>query len=407
MFGRRKSAVKAAPGQAVKAAPGRRRKRGMFGAPSPRHQGIGDALMIAGGGLQDAFGPSGGNVAATLHSIQGRQAAEAQAEQQRQLQAQAQQAQAALLQQAQGAGLSQRELLALQTNPGEFGKRAAEHAGVNTIAPDHSVINPNGGFQQAPAARPEAFTLSQGEQRFDGQGNQVAGVSPKPQRSFEQEMALRQAGANRTTVNTGDTGPRIGSIPKGYELYTDPQTGANRLQPIEGGPIARADANRQVRQERAGGTVVQDLGRALENIQRPGIEGELSSGPLAGLTRIVPGTPADVTNQHLQSALSNIGIDQLQAMRDASPTGGALGQIPVQQQKRLEQMLGSLHTQLPDSVLQDNIKRAQNIYLDIIHGESAGPSRHQLSFDDLGNSIDFNAVDAEIARLEAELGGVQ
>ncbi len=106
-----------------------------------------------------------------------------------------------------------------------------------------------------------------------------------------------------------------------------------------------------------------------------------------GLTKVIPGMPAWETNQHLQSALSNIGIDQLQAMRDASPTGGALGQIPVQQQKRLEQMLGSLDVNAPDHVLQNNIKRAMNIYLDIIHGEAQGPDRFDLNFDQMGRPL--------------------
>jgi hypothetical protein len=208
------------------------------------------------------------------------------------------------------------------------------------------------------------------------------------------------------TVNTGGMGgaPTLAQIQDGEVIpaellggykpdssmmaIRDSQAqGGFRMVPVEGGKLARADANRKTRAERAGGTVVQDLGRALNLTEKEGLAGEVASGPLVGLTKVIPGMPAWETNQHLQSALSNIGIDQLQAMRDASPTGGALGQIPVQQQKRLEQMLGSLDVNAPDHVLQNNIKRAMNIYLDIIHGEAQGPDRFDLNFDQMGRPL--------------------
>jgi hypothetical protein len=73
-------------------------------------------------------------------------------------------------------------------------------------------------------------------------------------------------------------------------------------------------------------------------------------------------------------------------MREASPTGGALGQVPFQQQQRLEQMLGSLQIDQDPHVLQDNIKRFINTYNDIIHGEGEGPKRFELSFDEDGKT---------------------
>jgi hypothetical protein len=64
-----------------------------------------------------------------------------------------------------------------------------------------------------------------------------------------------------------------------------------------------------------------------------------------------------------------------------------LGQVPFQQQQRLEQLLGSLDITQPQPVLVDNMKRIQNIYLDIIHGPGNGPKRERLSFDESGKRV--------------------
>jgi hypothetical protein len=78
--------------------------------------------------------------------------------------------------------------------------------------------------------------------------------------------------------------------------------------------------------------------------------------------------PAAQAQAHIESALSNIGLDTLQNMREGSPTGGALGQVPIQQQKRLEQVLGSLKLSQKKEVVEANLKRVMNIYMDIVYG---------------------------------------
>ena len=54
------------------------------------------------------------------------------------------------------------------------------------------------------------------------------------------------------------------------------------------------------------------------------------------------GTPAADLASRLEFIKSNIGFDQLQKMRDESPTGGALGQVAVQELEALRAVLGSL-----------------------------------------------------------------
>lgn len=148
-----------------------------------------------------------------------------------------------------------------------------------------------------------------------------------------------------------------------------------KIIPIPGSPEAIArkalkqkKEGRQSQKERAGLTVIQDLRRALEIVRASpsatGIPAEITSDlPVIGKQ-----TPAGEAKALIESALSNVGLDTLQTMRENSPTGGALGQVPIQQQKRLEQVLGSLDVGQRTEVVEDNLNRVINIYMDIVYG---------------------------------------
>jgi hypothetical protein len=181
------------------------------------------------------------------------------------------------------------------------------------------------------------------------------------------------------------------------------------MEAIPGGPIAQKEKEaakkkkgRQAQVARAGGTVIQDLQRALNIVST----NRSAVGAPALLTQFIPESDAQAAEGMIQSALSNVGLDTLQQMRENSPTGGALGQVPIQQQKRLEQVLGSLKLSQRPAIVQDNIKRVINIYKDIVYGSTdeinalvesgdldprrAGEFmfRHKLSFDEFGNQVD-------------------
>jgi len=183
-----------------------------------------------------------------------------------------------------------------------------------------------------------------------------------------------------TTVYTGEGeqdrylyGSDAG-LPAGWRL--DRETG--QASRIPGGPAAAeaeaeaaAEDQREENRRRSGTTVVQDLNRALQLV--PQMDGLLVAPGVAGANaRLaaaeVGGTIPNRIRQFTESALSNVGLDTLQAMREASPTGGALGQVPIQQQQRLEQVLGSLRLDQEISDLEANLKRVNNIYMDIMYG---------------------------------------
>lgn len=205
---------------------------------------------------------------------------------------------------------------------------------------------------------------------------------------MDYQRDLKEAGRSSTNVTVGGNKvPGLPEAPKGFTyLYTPDgdlrvdENGMPMMGVVPGGPadqeqkdLAEKERGRDAQVKRAGGTVVQDLNRALQLLPELGVLSQ-NEGVVGGVSRTgaakVPGTVANRITQFTESALSNVGLDTLQQMRENSPTGGALGQVPIQQQKRLEQVLGSLNINQPPSVQEANIKRVINIYNDIMYGDA-------------------------------------
>jgi hypothetical protein len=80
------------------------------------------------------------------------------------------------------------------------------------------------------------------------------------------------------------------------------------------------------------------------------------------LLRGVPGTPAYDLAQALVTIKANLGFDRLQQMRDASPTGGALGQVAVQELEALQASVAALDQGQSGERIKDNLERVRRHY---------------------------------------------
>lgn len=193
------------------------------------------------------------------------------------------------------------------------------------------------------------------------------GVEP----SQAQGMAF---GGGGTSINN------YGSIPAGYEVYKDPTTGATQMRAIPGGPAALAadeaalaaeaaaaagEAGQQ-QTERYGNVVTEDIGRALKIIEN---DPAVSTGVVGQILSQVGGTPANRVKNLVETVKSNVGFDRLQAMRESSPTGGALGSVTERELSLLTSAIGSLEQSNNSEDLAYNLRRVNKIYMDIIHGE--------------------------------------
>lgn len=91
-----------------------------------------------------------------------------------------------------------------------------------------------------------------------------------------------------------------------------------------------------------------------------------SSSPIVRLgASHVPGTDSYTLARKIDTIKANIGFDELQAMREASPTGGALGQVAVQEINYLQSTLGSLDIGLPSHELEKNFDAINRHYNNI------------------------------------------
>lgn len=90
--------------------------------------------------------------------------------------------------------------------------------------------------------------------------------------------------------------------------------------------------------------------------------GGLTTGLVGKGTSFVPGTDAYNLNQRLLTLKANLGFDRLQQMREASPTGGALGQVAVQELNALQATVGSLEIGQDRKELEKNLEKIEHHY---------------------------------------------
>ena len=76
----------------------------------------------------------------------------------------------------------------------------------------------------------------------------------------------------------------------------------------------------------------------------------------------IPASDAYDLNADIETIKSNFGFDRLQAMRDMSPTGGALGGIAVQELTALQASVANLDTAQSPKQLKKNLEKAKGHY---------------------------------------------
>lgn len=85
----------------------------------------------------------------------------------------------------------------------------------------------------------------------------------------------------------------------------------------------------------------------------------------------IPGSDAYDFNARIETIKANIGFDKLQAMRDASPTGGALGQVSEMELKQLNASMGNLDIGQSPEQLRKNLMAVRAQYIRTIRAIEA------------------------------------
>ena len=206
--------------------------------------------------------------------------------------------------------------------------------------------------------------------------------------SYQDFLQARKSGTS-VNINTGENGVDYGKPEAGLSWKRNPdgsvaldERGAPIALPYQGGSkwqdqqaIAVADANKKQFSEISGNVVVEDIQRALSNIER-GI-------PVTGLfalLKYIPASKAYDTGELLTTIKANIGFDRLQQMREASPTGGALGAVSKSEMDDLQAVMGSLKQEQSGDQLVRNLNRLQEIYARILQKAAAYPNAAEFGF---------------------------
>lgn len=187
-----------------------------------------------------------------------------------------------------------------------------------------------------------------------------------------QDQAMERAfggGGVNVTVNSGS---EVGTIPQGYELFTDPETGDRSMRPVVGGPedTSKADAKKEQNNSTATEVITSAAARAREAAAQREFGG-FGQGVAAQL----PWTDSAEVARQVEVLKSNAKVENLQAMRAASPTGGALGAVSDSENAMLAAKAGALDPSSP-TFLRD-LDDYERTLLRIVHGKDAGDAIFQ------------------------------
>lgn len=82
----------------------------------------------------------------------------------------------------------------------------------------------------------------------------------------------------------------------------------------------------------------------------------------------IPTTPASRMKLALDTIKAQIGFKELQAMREASKTGGALGQVTVRELELLQRTIAAIEPELKPEDLKSNLKKVREVMMSIANG---------------------------------------
>lgn len=211
----------------------------------------------------------------------------------------------------------------------------------------------------------EGFTLKPGELRYDSQGNLVAGsgggadfgVSPEAQ-SWATLIASGQA--------------KLSDVPSDIRSQV---ASAVSQQPAQQTPA-------QIRATDQANVAISNIDSVLSELEGRELGTGTAIGRLAG--QLIPGSEAVDLAQSVETVKALIGFDQLQKMREASPTGGALGQVSERELAYLQSVAGSLNLAQSTEKLVETLSSIRDSFarLRAISNPTLTPEEYEQQFPD-------------------------
>lgn len=188
--------------------------------------------------------------------------------------------------------------------------------------------------------------------RADENDRKERGLPTRSLSEFIEQTGRARAGA----ANLGPNGVDYGQPPKDMAWKRDPQgniavdeQGRPMAVPVAGGPmdveqqqVADKKTAADSRKSLTAGLItssIDDITKIIDKGRDSWLPGPTGYGAVA---KWLPSTDARSLGNSLDTVKANIGFEKLQQMREASPTGGALGQVSDFENKLLQSTFGSL-----------------------------------------------------------------
>ena len=238
-----------------------------------------------------------------------------------------------------------------QKAPGTREVKVRNADGSETI----QVVEDKPGQSFTSAAEPEKTVTFE---TVDERGRPVTKVVPQSQavgQSFPKYVAPTQ-GAQPTYEWVQRAGQWV-QIAKGKAQPGDvPESVASKQAPPAGAqsPYGQ-ERNVRVR------TIINRLlgGQQADGTTKPAQLGNMNTGIIGMATSNLPATPARKLRGDLEELKANIGFNELTEMREASKTGGALGNVSDTETRLLSSTLGSLDQFVDDKDLAQRLRQIE------------------------------------------------
>lgn len=178
--------------------------------------------------------------------------------------------------------------------------------------------------------------------------------------------------------------PKTGEVPTGYAPQVGPQ--GVTAAPIPGTPQAQKVREEQLsavakdEQTMEGAALVKQYINDARKLAESAPWYNPAVGLGTGITENIRGSNASNLLQLTETIRGNIGFDRLQRMRDESPTGGALGQVAIQELSALQASLGSLASSQNKEQFLRNLKRVETLYDQVARKATAYPNAAKYGF---------------------------
>lgn len=148
--------------------------------------------------------------------------------------------------------------------------------------------------------------------------------------------------------------PKNGDVPTGFN-----QTGPGQIAPMPGSEPDRERAAGQIKAQSAINSLEQKNAIVIDAIDKATQQSSgWNTGNVMGNSGWVPGLGQGAVDlgEVLKTIQSNIGFEELQTMRDNSPTGGALGAITERELAFLQSTIASIQQSQSEQQLDANLK---------------------------------------------------